>query len=93
MKHHVKTEARLVEDLIDASRTRTGQLLMDKQSSRRRCEASCRRPSPPCCRMRRPSRVAFLSRRWMAPASWRYLPTRDIAPEDGEIDEILQRPS
>ncbi|KWT97011.1 Phosphate regulon sensor protein PhoR (SphS) [Variovorax sp. WDL1] len=29
MKHHVKTEARLVEDLIEAARTRTGQLRID----------------------------------------------------------------
>lgn len=31
MKHHVMTEARLVEDLIEAARTRTGQLLLDLQ--------------------------------------------------------------
>ena len=31
MKHHVATEARLVEDLIEAARTRTGQLRVDKQ--------------------------------------------------------------
>ncbi len=31
MKHHVKTEARLVEDLIEAARTRTGQLRIDMQ--------------------------------------------------------------
>lgn len=29
MKYHVKTEARLVEDLIEAARTRTGQLRID----------------------------------------------------------------
>lgn len=29
MKHHVNTEARLIEDLIEAARTRTGQLRMD----------------------------------------------------------------
>ncbi|VTU39347.1 Sensor kinase protein RcsC [Variovorax sp. PBL-H6] len=29
MKHHVQTEARLVEDLIEAARTRTGQLRID----------------------------------------------------------------
>ncbi|MBT2305162.1 HAMP domain-containing histidine kinase [Variovorax paradoxus] len=33
MKHHVKTEARLVEDLIEAARTRTGQLRVDRQPS------------------------------------------------------------
>ncbi|MBT2303868.1 HAMP domain-containing histidine kinase [Variovorax paradoxus] len=31
MKHHVRTEARLVEDLIEAARTRTGQLHIEKQ--------------------------------------------------------------
>ncbi|MGF6346897.1 sensor histidine kinase [Variovorax sp. W2I14] len=31
MKHHVNTEARLIEDLIEASRTRTGQLRIDMQ--------------------------------------------------------------
>ncbi|GAA4354500.1 hypothetical protein GCM10023165_45770 [Variovorax defluvii] len=31
MKHHVQTEARLVEDLIEAARTRTGQLRLDLQ--------------------------------------------------------------
>jgi signal transduction histidine kinase len=31
MKHHVKTEARLVEDLIDAARTRTGRLRIEMQ--------------------------------------------------------------
>jgi signal transduction histidine kinase len=31
MKHHVRTEARLVEDLIEAARTRTGQLRIEKQ--------------------------------------------------------------
>ncbi|OUM02727.1 sensor histidine kinase [Variovorax sp. JS1663] len=33
MKHHVKTEARLVEDLIEAARTRTGQLRIDMQTA------------------------------------------------------------
>jgi signal transduction histidine kinase len=31
MKHHVNTEARLIEDLIEAARTRTGQLRIDMQ--------------------------------------------------------------
>ena len=33
MKHHVHTEARLVEDLIEAARTRTGQLRIEMQSA------------------------------------------------------------
>lgn len=33
MRHHVKTEAQLVEDLIDAARTRTGQLRIDMQQT------------------------------------------------------------